>query len=297
MEKVLTLIVAAMAIISCGSARYAQGPDSREIESLSGLDGKVVTAEYSTAEKGLSKRRLVAYLPPSYSTDTLRRYPVLYLLHGARGNEITWNERGEVFKGLDSLRRSGKAEEFILILPNVNNYFGDKDYRGGHAVNATRAFWTVDGEVEGRFTSEVVATADSLWRTDPHKESRAIAGMSSGALQAIYISANHPDAFAYVGLFSPYFYPNVAALGHMDFYGGLQRKLERQFGENPPLAYDMMIGDRDFFYPHVRAMSRRFERNGWPHRFHVIHDGHEWTAWHDFFMLFASGLFHPAAGR
>lgn len=291
MRRFLTLLSAAIVLVSCASARYAKGPDSREIESITDLDGKVVTAEYPTGEKGLTKRRLVAYLPPSYFTDTLRRYPVMYLLHGARGNEITWNERGNVFKGLDSLRRCGMAVDFILIMPNVNNYFGDKDYRNGHAVNATRAFWTVDGEVESRFADEVVATADSLWRTDPRKESRAIAGMSSGALQAIYISANNPAMFAYVGLFSPYFYPNIAALGHMKFYGGLNRKLELQFGENPPLAYDIMIGDRDFFYPHVRMVSNRFSRNGWQHTFHVVHDGHEWTAWSAFFLQFASKLF------
>lgn len=291
MRRFILIVIAFVSIVSCSTARYMVGPDTARIKSIPGLRGTVDVVEYRTAERGLRGRRLVAYLPPSYSQDTLRRYPVMYLLHGARGNEITWQDSGRVFTGLDSLALAGKAEEFILVLPNVNNYFGEKDYKNGHAVNAVRAFWTVDGVVEKLFVDEVVAVTDSVFRTIPSKESRAIAGMSSGALQAIYISANHPDVFGYVGAFSPYYYPPVSAAGNMDFYGGIWKKLRRQFAADPPVSYDIMIGNRDFFYPHIRMIDRSFEKNGFSHRLTVIPDGHEWTAWHAFFMQFSTTVF------
>lgn len=291
MRKLPIILIAFLSIASCSTARYAMGPDSSSIKSIPGLMGSVETVEYPTAERGLSKRRIVAYLPASYHQDSLRRYPVMYLLHGARGNEITWQERGKAFNGLDSLVTEGKAKEFILVLPNVNNYFGDKDYKNGHAVNAVRAFWTVDGVVEKLFVEEVVALTDSVFRTIPEKEARAIAGMSSGALQSVYISANHPDVFGYVGAFSPYYYPPISVAGNMDFYGRIWPKLRRQFAAAPPVSYDIMIGNKDFFYPHIRAIDRKFTESGFNHRFTVIPDGHLWTAWHAFFMRFSSTVF------
>ena len=231
MRRFIFIAIAFLSIVSCSTARYMVGPDTSRIKSIPGLRGTVDAVEYRTKERGLSRRRLVAYLPPSYFQDTLKRYPVMYLLHGARGNEITWQDSGSVFTGLDSLVLKGQAEEFILVLPNINNYFGEKDYKNGHAVNAVRAFWTVDGAVEKLFVDEVVAVTDSVFRTIPSRESRAIAGMSSGALQCIYISANHPEVFGYVGAFSPYYYPPVSAAGNMDFYGGIWLKQGCAAGE------------------------------------------------------------------
>ena len=277
-------------LASCSAARYAAGPSSEQIRSMAEFQGRIEAVEYPTAEKNLSRRRMVVYLPASYATDTLRRYPVLYLLHGARGNELTWQERGSVFHALDSLVRAGAAGECILVLPNMNNYFGDKDYKNGHAINATRAFWTLDGEAESHFTDEVVALTDSLFRTLPDKRNRAIAGMSSGGLQAVYISANHPDTFGYVGLFSPYFYPTVAALGHRDFYGKLWKKMDAQFASQPPVYYAMYIGGKDIFCPHVRNIDRKMTKRGYPHTFVVAEGGHKWTSWRVFVVEFLSTL-------
>lgn len=91
----------------------------------------------------------------------------MYLIHGARGNEVTWIERGNAFHNLDSLRRDGLARDFILVLPNLNTYFGDKDYMNGHAIVAIRAFWLLNGEAERYFMKDVVNRVDSLYRCLP----------------------------------------------------------------------------------------------------------------------------------
>lgn len=290
MRSIVPLLLLVL-LASCSSARYATGPDSERIRAMEGFRGRIEAVEYPTVEKNLSRRRMVVYLPASYATDSLRRYPVLYLLHGARGNELTWQERGQVFACLDSLVAVGEAAEFILVLPNLNNYFGDKDYKNGRAVNATRAFWTVDGEAESHFVDEVVALTDSLFRTLPGKADRALAGMSSGGLQSVYISANHPEKFGSVALFSPYFYPTVAALGHRDFYGGLWKKLAVQFADLPAVDYAIFIGRHDIFYPHVRNIDRKMTKKGYPHRLVVTGGGHKWTSWQLFFRDYAASVF------
>lgn len=277
-------------LCSCSAARYAQGPESRDIEAIPGCRGTIRAADYPSSEKNLDHRRMVVYLPESYGADTLRRYPVLYLLHGARGNEITWADSAKVFHRIDTLRAGGKAKEFILVMPNMNNYFGEKDYRNGRCVNAMHAFWMLDGEAERHFMHDVVARVDSLYRTIPSKSGRAVAGMSSGALQSIYLSANAPDAFDYIGLFSPYTYPTFAALGHLDVYGGLWRKLPAQFAD-PPALYGIYIGKADFFHPHIRLFERHLTQRGYPHQFTLVEGGHEWYNWIDFFTDFCERIF------
>ena len=43
---------------------------------------------------------------------------------------------------------------------------------------------------------------ESHYRTINDKNHRAIAGLSMGGFHSLYISANNPDLFGYVGLFS-----------------------------------------------------------------------------------------------
>lgn len=290
MKRLLSLLLPVLLLASCASARYAQGPDSEEIVAMKGFDGSIRTVTYPAREKRISERRMVVYLPASYDREPGRRYPVLYLLHGARGNETTWNDRGQAFRSLDSLVRLKEARECIVVLPNMNRYFSEKDYGNGRAVNPTRAFWLLDGEAERHFVENVVRLTDRLFRTIPSKEGRAIAGMSSGGLQAIYLSAGNPDLFGYVGLFSPYAYPTFAALGHRDVYSHLWKRLGRQF-VTPPQDYRIMIGRGDIFYPHMRLYDRRLSRRGYAHSFTVTEGGHAWYNWKAFLVDFYGRIF------
>lgn len=289
MKRILSFLLVLALASSCAVGRYARGPESNEIVSLPGYDGIIEAVTYDCSEPNLSKRRMVVYLPADYYADSLRHYPVMYLLHGARGNEVTWIERGDAFRSLDSLRRNNLATDFILVLPNLNNYTGDKDFKNGRAINAMRAFWLVDGEAERYFFQDIVSRVDSLYRTVPEKEARAIAGMSSGGLQSIYISSGHPDAFGYVGLFSPYNHPTFAALGHRDVYGKLWKRLEGQFADPP--VYRIYIGDTDFFYPHMWIYHNNLTKKEYPHRFIITPGGHQWYNWAYFLIDFYKLIF------
>ena len=287
------LLLLVLAVCSCSVARFARGPEDREIAARSGFEGTLETVTYPCSEPDLSVRRMVVYLPKEYYRDSLRRYPVMYLLHGVRGNEVTWIDSAQVLTRLDSLRAAGKAEDFILVLPNMNRYSGDRDYKNGHPVPALKAFWTLDGEVERYFVRDVVVRMDSLYRTVASKSGRAIAGMSSGGLQVLYLSAAYPDTFDFVGLFSPYTYPTFVANTHNDIYGPLWSRLKRQFAD-PPAVYSVYIGKTDFFYPHIRLFDAKLTRKGYPHKFVLAEGGHEWYNWTDFYVDFCQDVFRQA---
>jgi len=48
------------------------------------------------------------YLPPCYEQQVNSRYPVVYFLHGAGGDEHTWNPSNRLAQTLNSLIRSGR---------------------------------------------------------------------------------------------------------------------------------------------------------------------------------------------
>ena len=54
------------------------------------------------------------YLPPGYGTDADRRYPVIYNLHGADGNELPGFREVQM---LDAGIRARRWPEMIVVLP------------------------------------------------------------------------------------------------------------------------------------------------------------------------------------
>ena len=290
MIRNLIILLLSAELCSFAKGRYGLGPESRDIERLPGFEGIIEAVDYPSSEPQLTGRRMVVYLPADYYQDTLRRYPVFYLFHGARGNEKTWIDSADVFHRLDSLRHGGLAKDFILVMPNMNRYYGDREYNNGHCLPALRDFWLQDVEPERYFLHDVFAFTDRRYRTVVSKSGRAVAGMSNGALQALYLSANHPDTFDYVGLFSPYTYATFAAKYHQDVYGGLAWKLERQFSD-PPAYYGIYIGKTDFFYPHILLYDKKLTRKGYPHCLVLAEGGHEWYNWIDFYTDFCQRIF------
>jgi enterochelin esterase family protein len=60
------------------------------------------------------KRRMYVYTPAGYETGK-QRYPVLYLLHGAGGDEDAWFNLGRTSQILDNLIAQGKAKPMLVV--------------------------------------------------------------------------------------------------------------------------------------------------------------------------------------
>jgi enterochelin esterase-like enzyme len=81
--------------------------------------GKLEKVYYdATAVATNLKRWMEVYTPPGYSAD--KKYPVLFLLHGIGGNEISeWNTgQGAAHIILDNLLADKKIEPMIVVFPN-----------------------------------------------------------------------------------------------------------------------------------------------------------------------------------
>ena len=278
----------AFAVSSCGVAKYAQNTAYPTPKSQYVTEGTLREVFYPSTEPRMTLRRAYVYLPKGYESSDAR-YPVLYLLHGARGNETVWIDKAEILRHIDSLTACGAMLPTIVVLPNMNQYGSDRDYGMSRLKGAMESFFEVDGTVEKAFVHDVVATTDSLFRTVPEKSGRAIAGLSIGGMQSMYISANSSDTFAYVGMFSPMVHNTFKPGRDNRFYRGLHRKQVTQFAD-PPELYMIRIGRKDFFYPVVKGYCRSLDRRGYEYDVAYSEGGHQWYNWEPFCVEFLTKL-------
>ncbi len=69
-------------------------------------------------------RRCFVYTPPDYDKNPTKRYPVLYLQHGAGEDETGWGSQGRAGLIMDNLIAAGKAKPFIIVMDNGGNIGG-----------------------------------------------------------------------------------------------------------------------------------------------------------------------------
>lgn len=273
---------------SCSAYRYAVNPQYPVIDDSIGYEGILEECMHDCSVAGPERRRMYVYLPKDYYNND-DRFPVLYMLHGARGNELSWIHKGNILHNIDSLTASSEMKETIVVFPNVNQYKNERDFGKSRLKGAIESFFETDGMVETAFMKDVVSVIDSLYRTVPDKEHRAIAGLSIGAMQSMHISANAPDSFDYIGLFSSMVHPVLRKSEHSSFYKRLKRKMEVQFTD-PPELYYIMVGKADFYYPRMKSFSRYLERNGYPYEILLTKGGHQWYNWEEFANIFMQRL-------
>ena len=288
------LAVAAACCISCGIVRVPWLPEvSSGPPSIPGYTPRGTLQEISVPSTvpGISSRKMLVYLPEGYESGT-DSYPVIYLLHGARGHETSWIDKGRVIQLSDSLFARRLAEPAIIVMPNMNQYRNDRDYDGGRYKDAFESVFEMDGRVEAAFRNDVVRFMDSHYRTVANKQSRAVLGLSLGAFQSIVLSANNPDLFGFVGAFSPCMMAFGPPSRSRAIYRGLGEKLDSQFDAGG-VDYFIYAGRNDFLLPSIQGYHRYLRRNDYPHSFILEPGSHSWKTWRAFYVDLLPQLFKP----
>lgn len=141
----------------------------------------------STAVKDDQKIRIL--LPPDYTTSSsTRRYPVLYLLHGAHDNAESWTTHaGTAQQTLGNL-------SLITVMPNADRFgwYTNWLFPGAASPQNWRTF----------HNEQVIPWIDLNLRTVAKKEGRAIAGLSMGGFGAIRYAEVYSNFFIYAASFS-----------------------------------------------------------------------------------------------
>ncbi len=238
-------------------------------------------------------RRMNIYLPPTYG-KTDEKFPVFYLLHGSGGDENAWVELGNIARIMDNLIAEGKCKPMIVVIPNGN--FGKQAAAGETYENLDyKPVMTnflphyKDGSYETAFP-EIVNYVDATFNTIADKAHRAIAGLSMGGMHTLMISANYPDLFDYVGLYSAGVNFTGIDMEGIPAYANLDAKLAAQ-AKKGVKCYWIAIGKDDFLYDHNQALMKRMDKDGLKYIYHESTRGHLWSNWRQYSLEFIPRLF------
>jgi len=163
-----------------------------------------MTAQWFQSTDMKAARRMIVYTPPGYE-EGATRYPVLYLLHGSGGDEEAWPTMGIAAVIMDNLIAQGRARPMIVVMPNAYwNELASLD-AGGPRTAPPPGVGSGNTEFaphERAVVNDIVPFVDGHYRTQPSRESRALAGLSMGAGIAMNVGLKHLDVFASVGIMS-----------------------------------------------------------------------------------------------
>lgn len=158
--------------------------------SLSAQAGQVYADKAPSAALGRDVPFTV-YLPDGYAQSTTA-YPVVYLLHGAGGDENEWHTKGGAPETLDGLIKRGLMRPSVVIMPT-----------------AGPASWWTDGAAEKAGTAimkDLLPYVEARYRVQKERSGRAIGGLSMGGYGALNLSLRYPESFCAAAVISPAIY-------------------------------------------------------------------------------------------
>jgi endo-1,4-beta-xylanase len=150
-------------------------------------------------------------LPPEYRSNTQQRFPIIYYLHGYKGDESSYLDYAEHWR--TGLRATGPC---LLVFVNGGDtsFFSDAP----------------DGSVMGEAViKELIPHIDAQFRTIPEPAKRSLHGYSMGGFGALKLAFKYPDLFG-----------SAVAYGATLFSAG---EMQKEAGK----LYRTMFGSRDRF--------------------------------------------------
>lgn len=284
MKKLLILTLCLMLGMGCpGRAEATAWKDPPE-----GFDQRQEGATYGTTifKTYLSRttgtfRKVLIVLPPNYTAE--KQYPVLYLLHGIGGDHSEWSHGvPEIITG--NLLAAGEAPEMIIVMPNVRAR--QNDAANPSDVYSPEHFAAFDNFIND-LTNDLMPFVAKNYSVAEGRENTAVAGLSMGGREALYIGLTRPDLFGYVGAFCP-------APGVLPYHaeGGLFQAADFHATE----GYDSYIlinaGEWDGVVGEWPATyADTLTDNGTVNTFYTMPGGHDFNVWKHGLYNFAQRIF------
>lgn len=300
LSVVITLVANAAAHFM---PRQAAAPQQTSTAQTSPTAG-VQYASLQSASLG-KELKFAIQLPPSYETDSKRRYAVLYFLHGMNGTEVDFEKRG-VAASISKMRAEGKIGEFITVAPTGANSF---------YLNAKNG-----AQYEDAIIKDLIPYIEKTYRVIGTPATRSIQGLSMGGWGALYLAFKHPEMFSSVTAHCAALVPEMPRPTGGDRRSQFMANLiGRIFGDPPDedyfrasnpvfvveqnlaaikksgikIYFDCGEQDRYGFQEPNKVFDEKLTKLGLAHEFHMFPGGHGWeymisVADHSYAFLWAS---------
>ena len=249
--------------------------------------GRWLEFETPLRASGQGSRSTRVWLPPSYdrADAATRRYPVVVFLHGWPGGEGNWPGHGRAGETLGALSHAGRIPEVIGLFPD-----------GGGTGVLGRSLWldSWDGraKLETFLVHDLLAWADSAFRTRADAAHRAVIGLSDGATGALNLLIHHPGLFGAAGGHSgEYLIRNDLSSGRI--FGPEPGATRLREAASPLLAIRaaadhlrgmhiyLDCGEDDDAIGDSRALHARLDSLGVRHTYAEYPHGHDWNYWRE----------------
>lgn len=237
--------------------------------------------------EAMQKEMPAAVVVPDSYDENRSEYPVLYLLHGGRGNFRDWLT---AVPDTNLVHKMADQYNIIIVLPDggaLSYYFDSPTME--------------ESQYMSYISEDLREEVDSRYRTIAEKRGRIIAGLSMGGHGAFYIATKKPELYSAAGSMSGVMDINPRTWDVPDEF--VQTRLgtfEELLGspdnpENPYRNYtavglaDQMkennvhlifdCGVDDFLIETSRALHQKLLENGTPHDYIERPGGHTWEYW------------------
>lgn len=216
-------------------------------------------------------RRILLYLPPDYDR-TEQLYPVLYLLHGINGYEKAWQDKGRAVQQVDKLIRQEKIVPMVVVMPDVNprKLIGQKETIGMMRNLLHYPCW-LHRDFERVFT-QMDSLLSVRYRISSDRKSRAVAGLSAGAMQACNLANVNENRFQYAGLFSPVVH-------------------RKQLPTDKSVIYWIGSGKADIFHSQSTRFVKKIKDEQTSFVYYNTSGGHTWRNWRLYLSEFLQFIF------
>jgi enterochelin esterase-like enzyme len=259
---------------SAWSYVFVPGPEADFIADALVPHGAVATVRYFS-NVTQTERQMQVYTPPGYNHDN-RRYPVLYLLHGAGGNDTDWIVNMRANYIMDNLITQDKVVPMIVVVPDGNV--------GTYPNNGPITADMYPQELLG----SIVPAIEQNYRVAPGPQNRAIAGLSEGGRRTLDTLFLNPGAFAYVGIFSGFWFPGFRddlVQNHSDLL------TDPAVNKKTKLFWITVGGPEDTGYIRTHDGLALLDQYGVKYTFVQGTGGHVWGVWRHNLYDFAPLLF------
>jgi enterochelin esterase family protein len=219
-------------------------------------------------------RRVHVYTPPNYERGTAR-LPVLYLLHGADGDDSAWTAFGRANHILDNLMADRKLSPMVVVMPFGYAY----PPAAGAAGDRQRA------DFEKDLLQDLIPFVQANYRVHTDRSNRALVGLSMGGGQALNIGLRHLDLFSRVASFSGAV-PRGAGL---DSFKDVMDNAKKVNGALK--VFWIGCGTEDGLFAPNQEFSELLKKNGVTHTFHQSGGAHTWSVWRKYLFDVAPALF------
>jgi len=249
--------------------------------------GNLAEVEYFSKTTDYTRKCFV-YTPPNYSADVV--YPIMYLLHGIGGTHTEWLG-GTPNEILSNLISSGEAKPMVVVIPNVRAAKDDsvpaEIFSAAHAA----AFDNFINDLH----DDLMPYISANYSVSDKREEMAIAGLSMGGRESLFIGVSMPKTFGYIGAFSPApgLLPPIHSNDRMHHPGMLTPDKLTLPAEYQDKTFVLVCnGDDEVMFDELaNYYVKTLKDNGIEPVYYTVDGGHDFRVWKNGLYHFAKRVF------